>query len=116
MESQESLINKKDLCKISEHFRNLKRSLTLNDLHKILKRATEINIKKESIQLYFNEYFKLKAEKLINEKLNNKTAQADCEDEFSIYSNRIKILREQYRNDNEQYQIKIAVAEGTVLK
>ena len=71
MESQQVLLCGKDLCAISEHLRRLKDKIKLADVKRMLRRATEIHLRKDLIENYVDNFFRTEAEKIISKKVNN---------------------------------------------
>jgi len=110
----------KDLCRISERFRQLKNSLKLKDVQKILRRAVNINLQKDVFENYLNDFFRAEAEKIINKKRHcgniSKGEEANkwytsYEASFKNYPIRIEQLKQQHKSDLKQYQDKITLAE-----
>lgn len=120
MESQSKFIVGKDLCKISERFRALKKMLKYKDVQSILQKAMNVNLSKDSFENYLNDFFRGEAEKIISKKRHCVNIPKDeetnkwpksYEASFESYAIRIEGLKHQYYKDIKQYQDKIAAVE-----
>lgn len=120
MESQSKFIEGKDLCRISERFRELKKVLKLKDVQRILERAVSISLRKDSFENYLNDFFRGEAEKIIKKKRHfaNIVKEEEAnkwpklyEASFEKYADKIEQLKLQHHKDVEQYKGKITLVE-----
>lgn len=112
MEYQQKYMKINDLCTISEHFRDLKKTMKLKDVQNILKRTVEIYLQKDSVENYLNDFFRGEAEKIINKKRHcegiSKEEDANkwpkvYEASFDKYAEKITKLKQQYVKDVQEY-------------
>lgn len=73
--TQQKYLFGKDLCAISEHLRNLKATVTLQEIRTILRKAVDIYIRRDAIEKSIDDFFRSEAEKLLSKSVLSLTIE-----------------------------------------